>query len=136
MTGMGVSFVIGANVTVASGTCSGTAFCAASGYNHVTLTAPTSGSMENLAVIGPTRSSNTAGATLAEGATSTSISGAFYAPYGAFSMSGGATIGNGPSQCLDVIAAQASLSGGNAMATTCAGLGGPSIIPATITLVQ
>jgi hypothetical protein len=134
--GTGVTFVISATSTISSGTCSGTAFCSAAGYAHVTLTAPTSGTLRNLVVIGPTSSINTAGATFAEGSTQTSLSGMFYVPYGPFSLSGGASVGNGSGQCLEVIASQVTLTGGTAVASTCTGLGGPSIAPGTIALVQ
>jgi len=124
MNGNGVTFVISASSTLTSGTCAGTAFCLASGYGHVTLVAPSSGTTEDLIVIGPTTSTNTAGATFAEGATATSLSGVFYAPYGPFSLSGGASVGNGTSQCLEVIASQVTLTGGTTLASTCTGLGG------------
>lgn len=136
MNGTGVTFVISAATTISSGTCSNTAFCLAAGYSHVTLTAPTAGTLANLVVIGPTSSSNTAGATFAEGASATSLSGAFYIPYGPFTMSGGASVGNGTGQCLEVIASQVTLGGGTAMATTCTGLGGSSVLPDSIALVQ
>lgn len=90
------------------------------------LVAPSSGSTEDLAVLGPTSSTNTADASFAEGATATSISGVFYVPNGAFTESGGASVGNGTGQCLEVIASEVSLSGGTTLATTCTGLGGAS----------
>ena len=136
MSGSGVAFAIGASTTPSSGSCSSTAFCVAAGYGHVTLTAPTSGTMKNLVVVGPTSSSNTAGGTFAEGATNTSLSGAFYFPYGPFTMSGGASVGSGTGQCLEVIASQVTLSGGTAVASTCVGLVGPSVAPGGIALVQ
>jgi hypothetical protein len=135
MNGNGVTFVISATSTPSSGTCSGQAFCLASGYNNVTLVAPSSGTTEDLIVIGPTTSTNTAGATFAEGAANTSISGVFYVPYGPFTLGGGASVGNGTSQCLEVIASQVSLTGGTALASTCSGLGGLST-STTIALVQ
>ncbi len=135
MNGNGVTFVISATSTPSSGTCSGQAFCLASGYNNVTLVAPSSGTTEDLIVIGPTSSTNTAGATFAEGAANTSISGVFYVPYGPFTLGGGASVGNGTSQCLEVIASQVSLTGGTALASTCSGLGGLST-STTIALVQ
>ena len=122
--GSGVSFVISGTSTPSSGSCANSAFCLASGYNYVTLTAPTSGASENLVVMGPTSSSYTGGATFAEGATNTSLSGVFYFPYGAVSLSGGANVGNGTGQCLELIGSQISLSGGTTLATSCAGLGG------------
>jgi Flp pilus assembly protein TadG len=116
----GVTFVIGAVSVPSNGSCSGgQAFCAAAGYNSTTLVAPSSGNTEGLAVIGPTTSSNTAGALFTEGSSNQSISGAFYFPYGAISLNGAATIGNGASQCLMLIGSQVTLSGGSAVASTC-----------------
>jgi hypothetical protein len=122
MNGTGVTFVIGGSSTYSS-SCAGvsaTAFCVAAGYNHVTLTAPGSGdSTQGLVVIGPTSSSNTSPASFGEGASATSVSGAFYFPYGSISLSGAATLGNGTSQCLMLIGSQVTLSGGSAVASTC-----------------
>jgi hypothetical protein len=120
----GVTLVIGGNTTISCSSIA-TAFCASGGYSNVTLTAPTSGSTANIAVLGPTTSTNTAGAVLTAGATGANISGAFYIPYGPFAMSGGASVGGGG--CFEVIASQVTLSGGAAAATTCAGLTGSSL---------
>ncbi|MEJ0015996.1 MAG: pilus assembly protein TadG-related protein [Acetobacteraceae bacterium] len=133
--GTSVAFVISASTTIGSGTCSGTTFCVAAGYGHVTLTAPTSGTLRDLLVIGPTTSTNTAGANFAEGASGTSLSGTFYIPYGPFTLGGGANVGNGTGQCLEVIAAQVSLTGGTTLASLCAGLGQISSA-SSIALVQ
>jgi hypothetical protein len=135
MNGNGVTFVISAVSTIASGTCSGTAFCLAAGYSHVTLVAPSSGTTEDLVVIGPTSSTNTAGATFAEGASGTSLSGVFYVPYGPITLSGGSSVGNGTGQCLEVIGSQVTQTGGTTLATTCSGLGGLSTTT-SIVLVQ
>lgn len=134
MSGAGVTFVVGGASTPASGTCSGQSFCVAAGYSTVTLTAPTTGSVANLLVIGPTSALNTTGATFAEGATSTSLSGAFYFPNGALQLSGGANVGNGPSQCLEFIGSQVTLSGGTTLASTC--ISGSSSGASSIRLVQ
>jgi Flp pilus assembly protein TadG len=114
----GVSLIIGGNATVS---CDGTvAFCIAGGYSNVTLTAPTIGSTANLAVVGPTVSGNTAGATLKAGASGASITGAFYFPYGTFAMNGAASVGSGG--CLELIAAQINILQGTALGTVCVGL--------------
>jgi hypothetical protein len=138
MSGTGVSFVISAASTPSSGTCSGQAFCLAAGYGHVTLVSPSTGNATDLIVLGPDSSTtNTAGATFAEGSTNTSLSGAFYIPNGAFTLSGGSSVGNGTGQCLEVIASQVTLTGGTALASSCSGLGGASSSSgAAIVLVQ
>jgi hypothetical protein len=82
--------------------------------------------MANLVVMGPTASGVTTGATFAEGASNTSISGAFYFPYGPVTLSGGASVGNGTGQCLELIGSQITLSGGTTLASTCSGLAGGS----------
>ncbi len=131
--GNGVTLVIGANSTVS---CGGTSvgLCITGGYSNVTLTAPTSGSTTNIAVMGPTSSSNTAGAILTAGASGASISGAFYFPYGAFTMGGGASVGGGG--CFEVIAEQVTLTAGTAVASTCSGLTGSTLLPYSLVLVQ
>jgi len=136
MNGTNVTFVLGGTSTMSSGSCSGQIFCIAAGYNHVTLTAPSSGGTQGLVVVGPTTSSNTYGATFAEGASNTSLSGAFYFPYGPITLSGGATVGNGSGQCLELIGQQITLTGGTAVGTTCniPGVAGSS--GATVALVQ
>ena len=134
--------VVGNNVTLVAGGastpgnnggCSGQAFCVSAGYGHVTLTAPSSGSMEDLCVIGP--KSGKAGAALTEGATNTSVSGAFYFPNGPVSLSGGSSIGNGAARCLQLIGSQISLSGGATAASNCPGTGS-STTAAGVQLVQ
>lgn len=131
--GNGVSFVLGGSTTV---TCNNAAqvFCVGAGYSNVTLTAPTSGPNAGFLVIGPTSASNTAGAAFTAGATDNSLSGVFYMPNGAVSLSGGASVGNGTGQCLELIGSQISLSGGTALASTCAGVGQTAV--ATVELVQ
>ncbi|HEY5072039.1 MAG TPA: pilus assembly protein TadG-related protein [Caulobacteraceae bacterium] len=119
MNGTDVSLVTDGSSTPGSGSCSGQAFCLAAGYNHVTLTAPTTGAMADLAVIGPTSSGNSHGATFTEGASNTSLSGVFYFPYGPVSLSGGASVGNGSGQCLELIGSQVTLSGGTTLASNC-----------------
>ena len=133
--GAGVTFVIGGNSLSSSGSCANDAMCEASGYGHVTLTAPTSGGTAGMVVIGPTSSGNTAGANFTEGASNTSMSGVFYMPYGAISLSGGASVGNGGS-CFEVIGSQVSLSGGSELASACniSGAGGSG--GSTVALVQ
>jgi hypothetical protein len=103
----------------------------------VDLTAPTSGSTANLAVIGPQSSTNAAAAAFTTGATNTRISGAFYFPNGPVTMSGAAslhdTVDSGA--CLELIGSQVTLSAGSATGTSCTGLGGSSL-GTTVTLVQ
>jgi hypothetical protein len=133
MSGTGVTFVIGGASTPSSGSCSGQSFCLAAGYNHVTLSAPSTGSTADLVVVGPTSTLNTTGATFTEGASNTTLSGAFYYPNGALSLSGGASVGGGTGQCLELIGSQVTLSGGTTAASNCIS-GGSS--GATVRLVQ
>ena len=136
VTGSGVTLVVGATKVPSSGTCQGMAFCVAAGFGNVTLTAPSSGTTQSLLVIGPTSSSAnpTAGALFTEGSSGTNLTGAFYLPNGAVSMSGSGTINNGGG-CLELIGSQVSLSGGSAATSTCTGLGGGST-GTTVSLVQ
>lgn len=133
ISGTGVTFVDGASSTPTSGTCSGQAFCVAAGYSNITLTAPSSGTTGQLVVIGPTSSTNTAGATFTEGASGTSLSGVFYFPNGTISLGGGASIGSGSGQCLELIGSQVTLTGGTTAASTCISGGANS---STVRMVQ
>jgi hypothetical protein len=133
ISGSGVTFVIGAAATP-TGKCAGQAFCVAAGFDNVNLTAPTSGGTEDLLVIGPTSTTNTAGAAFTQGSSGTTLSGAFYFPNGPVTMSGSGTISSGGG-CLELIGSQITLGGGSAAASSCAGLGGGSL-GATVTMVQ
>ena len=132
MIGTGVTFVTSAAHTIPSVTCNGQAFCVAAGYGHVTLTAPVSGTTAGLVVIGPTNGA-TAGASFAEGASNTSLSGVFYFPTGPVTLSGGSSVGNGTNQCLELIGSQVTLTGGTTLASSC--LSGSST-SASVVLVQ
>lgn len=123
VSGTNVSFGIAGATTPGSGPCADMAFCVAAGYGHVNLTAPSSGTMENLLVSGPSSGANTAGASFAEGASGTSLSGVFYIPNGPITLSGAGNVGSGAGQCLQLIGSQVSLSGGSALATACSGMG-------------
>lgn len=129
--GNNVSLVIGGASTPSG--CAGDAFCIGAGYGHVTLTAPTSGPLAGLAVVGPQSNSN--GTLLTAGASNTSVSGAFYFPSGSISMNGGSGLGGGSGQCLEIIGSQVTLSGGAAAASNCQSLNGSSGA-ASILLVQ
>ncbi len=132
LSGTAVTIVLGGASTPGSGTCLGQAFCLAAGYNNVTLTAPTgTAGTAGLVVVGP--ASATGGALFAEGASNTSLSGAFYFPQGAISLSGGASVGGGTGQCLELIGTQVTLSGGTAAGSNCVSGGGGSV---RIALVQ
>ncbi len=132
MSGTGVTLVTSAAHTIPSGTCQGLSFCVAAGYSNVTLTAPTSGTTANLVVIGPTNGS-TAGASFAEGASNTSLSGVFYFPTGPVTLSGGSSVGNGTNQCLEFIGSQVALTGGTTLASSCASASSSS---SSVVLVQ
>jgi hypothetical protein len=77
----------------------------------------TSGATAKIAIIGPT--SGSAGATMTQGATHTQVSGAFYFPVGPITMSGGAKIGDGAGECLQLIGSYISMSGGTAATSAC-----------------
>jgi hypothetical protein len=133
LSGAGVTIVLGGSNLPTSGTCSGEVFCVAAGYNHVALTAPTgSAATAGLVVVGPASASG--GAAFAEGASNTSLSGAFYFPQGPITLSGGASVGGGTGQCLEMIGTQVSLSGGTAAASNCVAGGGSGGVK--IALVQ
>ena len=123
LNGSAVTIVLGGASIPASGTCSGQVFCVAAGYSNIALTAPTGAAgTAGLVVVGP--ASATGGALFAEGATNTSLSGAFYFPQGAISLTGGASVGGGTGQCLELIGTQVTLSGGTAAASNCVSGGG------------
>jgi hypothetical protein len=129
--GAGVSLILSGTSTIACNGLSASAFCLGAGYSSVVLTAPTLASTlgsgtAGLAVVGPTSSGLTGAADFTTGATNTQISGAFYFPYGAINMSGGATLHDAVDSysCLELIGAQITLSGGGAMGSTCPGLPG------------
>lgn len=126
-TGGGGGTVTGNGVTIIT---SGS-FAVAAGYSSVTLTAPTAGTLQDLVV-----ASNAAGgASFAEGASGNSISGAFYFPIGAVTLSGAGSVGNGTGQCLELIGLNVSLRGGSTLASRCSGLAGSSS-GGTVALVQ
>lgn len=136
LTGLGVTLVVsGASTTTCNSLTS--AFCLGSGFDTVKLTAPSSGSTASLAVVGPQSSSNTAGATFQNGASSTQVSGAFYFPNGQIYMSGSATLHDtvDSGACLELIGTQITATAGTALGSTCSGLGNGST-GTTIGLVQ
>ena len=75
------------------------------------------------------------GASFAEGASGNSLSGVFYFLSAPVSLSGAGNVGNGAGQCLELIGSTITLSGGSALASTCAGLGASSS-GGTVVLVQ
>ncbi len=113
-----VTIVLSGVSTNTSG-CVGQVFCVGAGYGHVTLTAPSTGPLAKLAVVGPQSVSVTGGATFQEGSSGTTISGAFYFPNGPISLSGAASVGSGAGQCLQLIGTQVTLAGGSTAATAC-----------------
>ncbi|WP_292576972.1 MULTISPECIES: TadE/TadG family type IV pilus assembly protein [unclassified Mesorhizobium] len=138
--------VSGANVTLvlsgknksSAGSCNGYVFCVAAGYSNIVLTAPQTGTMAKLAVIGPTSSSNTGGATFAEGGSNAQISGAFYFPYGPVIMNGGSSVlgsKTDTSKCLQLIGSRITLSGGTAATSECIAASGATAAT-KVSLVQ
>jgi hypothetical protein len=116
--GGGGGNVTGTGVTIIT---SGT-FSVAAGYSNVTLTAPTSGTTQGLVVA----SNGIGGASFSEGASGNSLSGVFYFPSAPITLSGAGNVGSSAGQCLELIGSTISLSGGSALASTCAGLAGSS----------
>ena len=101
----GVTFVVGGGLGVPlSGPCALEAFCVAPGYNNVVVTAPTSGLLAKVAVIGPAL--NASGALFSSGLSNTSLSGLFYVPLGLVDISGGVGVGSGLGQCLELVVGQ------------------------------
>ncbi len=126
----GVTFVVGADSRISSsgGACSGNpAFCVAAGYSSVLMRPPASGNQAGFALIGPQSSTNTAGALFTSGATNSIVTGAFYLPNGAVTMSGGARTGDA-SGCLELIGQSVSLSGGAVLGSNCLSSGGATQI--------
>jgi Flp pilus assembly protein TadG len=113
--GTDVTFAVAATPTIlGGGSCNGKAVCMGAGFSSVVLTAPTSGTYKDLVLVGPTSTSNSAGFTLNEGA-STTLAGAVYVPNGSLALSGGASIGNVAGQCLQIVARDMTLSGGTSI---------------------
>ncbi|WP_263488856.1 pilus assembly protein TadG-related protein [Mesorhizobium sp. ES1-3] len=122
VSGVNVTLVLSGKAKSSSGSCNGYVFCVAAGYSNIVLTAPQTGATAKLAVIGPTSTSVTAGATFAEGGSNAQISGAFYFPYGPIIMNGGSSVLGSPSdssKCLQMIGSLITLSGGTAAASEC-----------------
>ena len=71
----------------------------------------------------------TGGFSLTEGASATTVDGALYFPNGPMALSGGASIGSGAGQCLEIVATQITLSGGTAVASQCFAGAGASGTP-------
>ncbi|MGH7017335.1 MAG: hypothetical protein ACRED8_09660, partial [Caulobacteraceae bacterium] len=129
--GSGVTFVLGGAAT-GTGSCAGMVFCVLSASSGV-LVAPTSGATAGFAVIGPTSSSNTAGA-LFESAASGAFAGVFYLPNGPITINSASGLGNGSGQCLELIGSEVTASSASALASTCSGLGQTS--GASVMLVE
>ena len=119
--GSGVTFVLGAQTTPASGTCSGQVICVTSA-SALSLVAPTTGALAGLAVIGPTEGS-TAGA-LFQSASSGTLSGVVYLPNGPVTVSSAASLGGGSATCMELIGSEITVSSASAVGSTCTGLGG------------
>ncbi|WP_246740710.1 TadE/TadG family type IV pilus assembly protein [Mesorhizobium sp. NZP2298] len=122
VSGASVTLVLSGKAKSSSGSCNGYVFCVAAGYSNIVLTAPQSGATAKLAVIGPTATTNTGGATFAEGGSNAQISGAFYFPYGPIVMNGGSSVlgsKTDSTKCLQMIGSRITLSGGTTAASEC-----------------
>lgn len=114
--GTGVTIIYSASTTPSSGICKNLGLCFAAGCSNVSVSAPTSGTYSFLLFFGP-QSTNTAGAQMS-GGSGASMSGAFYLPVGAFTLSGGAYINTLTGGCLQIVANSVSMSGGTTAPST------------------
>jgi hypothetical protein len=113
-------------------------FCVAAGYSNIVLTAPQTGATAKMAVIGPTSSSNTGGATFADGGSNAQISGTFYFPYGPITMNGGSSVlgsSSDATKCLQLIGSRITLTGGTAATSECIAATGATV-SSKVSLVQ
>jgi Flp pilus assembly protein TadG len=138
VSGSNVTLVLSGKSKSNSGSCNGYVFCVAAGYSNIVLTAPQTGATAKLAVIGPTSTSVTAGATFAEGGSNAQISGAFYFPYGPIIMNGGSSVlgsNTDTTKCLQLIGSLITLSGGTAATSECVAATGATT-SSKVSLVQ
>lgn len=117
VTGTDVTFVLSGKATPNDWECSGRVFCMTGG-NKINMTAPTSGTYANLAVIGPQTPSINAGVNVTAGGQA-KISGAFYFPNGPIDMGGGGSIGDSSIGCLELIGSSITLGGGALALSEC-----------------
>jgi len=115
----GVTLVLGGVSTISSGTCSGDVICVLSA-SSASMVAPTTGPTAGFVVIGPATGS--AGATF-EAASSGSFSGVVYLPNGPINVSSASGLGGGSGACLELIAAQVTVTSASATGSTCTGTG-------------
>lgn len=114
------TFLISANgPEPKGGKCRDTAFCVSSGYRNARFSAPQSGPYTDLAFVGPLDPARQEGALFAGGAGDSTVSGAFYFPNGAITLSGGASASAGDTGCLQLIGAEIMMSGGTSVASEC-----------------
>lgn len=138
VSGTNVTLVLSGKTKATSGSCNGYVFCVASGYSNIVLTSPQTGATAKLAVVGPTSSSNTGGATFAQGGSNAQISGAFYFPYGPITMNGGSSVlgsSTDSTKCLQIIGSSITLSGGTAATSECIAASGATT-SSKVSLVQ
>lgn len=134
--GTDVSLVVSGKETPTGGSCRGWSFCVAAGYRDVEISAPASGAMARLAVIGPQSAAISAGALFAQGGSGGRISGAFYFPRGPIEMSGGAGVSGGGAGCLQLVGSRVSLAGGTNAASECIETAGGSAGGGIVRLVR
>ena len=95
------------------------------GYSGVTLSAPGSGTYENVAISRAAVGVGDRGDFTQRGRGQRNGRRGALLPNGQMVLSGGASIGSGSGQCLEIVATQITLSGGTAIASQCfAGSGG------------
>jgi len=112
-----VSIVLSGKTLSKSGGCNGAAFCMTGGQSGTVLTAPASGPLAKLAIVGPQSSSG--GMALTGGASNFTVSGVLYFPKGPILESGGASSASAAGGCLQMIGKSITLTGGTTAASSC-----------------
>ncbi len=116
VSGSGVTIAVTGSPPKALGALSSNVVEISAGYDNVSLSAPSSGTYEKVAIVGPPLANPvTGGIQLNEGAADTTVGGALYFPNGPMTLSGGASIGYPSNSCLEIVASTIQLSGGTSI---------------------
>ncbi|MEX1233488.1 MAG: Tad domain-containing protein [Roseovarius sp.] len=112
--------------------CDDQAFCVSSGYSDVKVSSPDTGPFADIALVGPLDPMNSAGATFRAGARDGIVTGSAYFPNGPITLAGGASASGGDGGCLQIIAAEITMTGGASLASDCNFLGAGAIAQVAI----